>query len=169
MNNPHIRILEPVHFSARSNEPAPVTDPARAATPSSASLTRVFPSSIWAPRALALLRMVAALMFMQSGTMKLFGWPMGMPPDDSTAELFTQVGIGGVLEVFGGALIVVGLFTRPVAFVLSGMMAVAYFQFHQPTALWPMMNGGIPAILYCFVFLYLAAAGPGAWSIDGRK
>jgi putative oxidoreductase len=123
-------------------------------------------ASTLAPYALSILRIVASFMFIQNGTMKLFAWPMGMPPDNGTAELLTQTGIGGLLEVVGGALLLVGLFTRPVAFVLAGEMAVAYFQFHQPQALWPIENGGIPAVLYCFLFLYYAAAGPGPWSLD---
>ena len=101
--------------------------------------------------------------------MKLFAFPAGMPPDGSTAPLLSQIGIGGLLEVVGGALLLVGLFTRPVAFILSGMMAVAYFQFHQPQGFWPVMNGGIPAILYCFVWLYFSAAGAGPWSLDARR
>jgi len=86
----------------------------------------------WVPQLRSTLRIVAAFMFIQNGTMKLFAWPLGMPPNGSTAELLSQVGIGGVLEAFGGALLLVGLFTRPVAFLLSGEMAVAYFQFHAP-------------------------------------
>lgn len=116
----------------------------------------------------ALLRIVAAFMFLQAGTMKLFAWPMGMPPDGSTAKLFTQVGIGGLLEAAGGLLLLVGLFTRPVAFLLAGEMAVAYFQFHQPQGFWPVQNGGVPAALYCFVWLYFSAAGAGPWSLDAR-
>lgn len=112
------------------------------------------------------LRIVAAFMFILAGTMKLFAFPMGMPPDNSTANLFTQVGIGGILEAFGGALLLVGLFTRPVAFILAGEMAVAYFQFHAPQGFWPTMNGGVAAILYCFIWLYFSAAGAGPWSID---
>jgi len=118
-----------------------------------------------APQLLSILRMVAAFMFMQAGTMKLFGWPMTMP-DGTTAKLLTQVGIGGMLEVFGGGLLLIGLFTRPVAFLLSGEMAVAYFQFHAPQAMWPIVNQGQPAVLYCFIWLYLSAAGPGPWSVD---
>jgi putative oxidoreductase len=105
-------------------------------------------------------------MFLQSGTMKLFAWPMGMPPDGSTAEFMTQIGIGGALEVGGGILMLIGLFTRPVAFILAGEMAVAYFQFHQPQGVWPVENGGIPAVLYCFLWLYYSAAGAGEWSLD---
>ena len=115
------------------------------------------------------LRMVAAFMFIQAGTMKLFAIPMGMPPDNSTAELLTQTGIGGILEFVGGTLMLLGLFTRPVAFILSGEMAVAYFQFHQPQALWPVENGGVGAVLYCFVWLYFSAAGAGPWSLDAMR
>ena len=122
--------------------------------------------SPWPERMLAVFRIVAGVIFISSGTMKLFNFP-ALPPQAPPIEVMSQAWIGGVLEVFGGALIVIGLLTRPTAFILSGMMAVAYFQFHQPTAFWPTDNGGIPAILYCFFFLYLAVAGAGAWSVDG--
>jgi putative oxidoreductase len=121
----------------------------------------------WAPQLQSVLRIVAAFMFIQNGTMKLFAWPIGMQPDGGPAQLLTQVGIGGTLETFGGGLLLLGLFTRPVAFILSGEMAVAYFQFHQPNELWPIMNRGIPAVLFCFLWLYFSAAGGGAWSLDG--
>ena len=120
----------------------------------------------WAPSILSLLRIVAAAIFITSGTSKLFAFPVGMPPDGGTARFMSQTGIGGILEVVGGGLVLLGLFTRPVAFVLSGMMAVAYFQFHAPSSIWPTINQGIPAILYCFVWLYISAAGPGPWSMD---
>ena len=120
----------------------------------------------WAPYLLSVLRIVAALMFIQFGTIKLFAFPVGMPPDGGTAKLMSQTGLAGILEVFGGGLILLGLFTRPVAFVLAGEMAVAYFQFHAPQSFFPTVNQGIPAILYCFLFLYLMVAGGGAWSID---
>lgn len=125
--------------------------------------------SSWAPRLQSVLRIVAALLFMQSGTMKLFAFPMGMPPDGSTAKLMTEVGIGGILEVFGGALLVLGLFTRPVAFLLAGEMAVAYFQFHAPQGFWPLLNGGGDAILFCFLWFYFSAAGGGPWSLDAMR
>ena len=122
-----------------------------------------------APYLLGLLRIAAAIMFILSGTMKIFAFPAGMPPDNATAEPFSQIWIGGMLEVFGGALLLVGLYTRPIAFLLSGMMAVAYFQFHAPGGVWPIMNGGVAAALYCFVWLYFSAAGAGALSIDAAR
>lgn len=122
-----------------------------------------------APYFHSLLRIVSALMFITFGTMKLFAFPVGMPPNGSTAELFTQVGLAGILEFFGGILILLGLWTRPVAFILSGEMAVAYFQGHFPSSPWPIINNGTGAILYCFIFLYFSAAGAGPWSIDGMR
>jgi len=133
------------------------------------SMSLVTSWSSWAPELRSVLRIVAAFMFMQAGTMKLFAFPIGMPPDGATAQLMTQVGVGGVLEFVGGALLLVGLFTRPVAFLLSGEMAVAYFQFHAPQSFWPIVNQGQPAVLYCFLWLYLAAAGPGPWSLDALR
>jgi len=117
----------------------------------------------YAPKVLSLLRIVAGLMFIQHGTQKIFGFPA---PARGPFEIMSQMGIGGVLELVGGVLIVLGLFTRPVAFILSGMMAVAYFQFHGTSSLYPLVNGGELAALYCFVFLYLSFAGPGAWAVD---
>lgn len=123
----------------------------------------------FAPYFQSVLRIIAAFIFMLSGTMKIFAFPAGMPPDGSTAELMTQIGIGGLLEVVCGALLLVGLFTRPAAFLMSGMMAVAYFQFHAPQGFWPVLNGGIPAILYCFLWLWFSAAGPGPLSLDAMR
>ncbi len=123
----------------------------------------------WAPQQLSLLRIVAAYMFMLAGTSKLFAFPVGMPPNGDTAQLLTQVGIGGALEVFGGALLLLGLYTRPVAFILAGEMAVAYFQFHAPGSFWPTVNGGVSAVIYCFVWLYISAAGAGPWSVDAWR
>ncbi len=122
-----------------------------------------------APQLQSVLRIVAAFMFMQAGTMKLFAFPIGMPPDGGTAQLMSQIGIGGFLEVFGGALLLLGIFTRPVAFILAGEMAVAYFQFHFPQSFWPVMNNGVAAALYCFVWLYFSSAGAGPWSLDAKR
>ena len=118
-----------------------------------------------APHFLSLLRVVSALIFMFHGTQKLFG----LPPRAEGAtgpELFSLMGVGGMLEFGGGILLILGLFTRPVAFILAGEMAVAYWGFHAPRDLFPTLNGGDAAILYCFVFLYLAVAGGGLWSLD---
>jgi putative oxidoreductase len=114
-----------------------------------------------------LLRVVAGLLFFQAGSLLVLGWFGGMPGKaGSTAPLMSQVGIGGMLEFFGGIAIMLGLFTRPVAFILSGEMAVAYWQFHAPKGLWPIVNHGEPAVLFCFIFLYMAAQGAGEWSLD---
>ncbi len=121
-----------------------------------------------APQLLSVLRIMAAFVFMQAGTMKLFAFPMGMPPDGSTAALMSQIGLAGILETFGGALMLLGLFTRPVAFILSGEMAVAYFQFQFPLSFWPVVNNGVSAVLYCFVWLYFSAVGAGPWSLDAK-
>jgi putative oxidoreductase len=125
--------------------------------------------SSWQGEILSLLRIVAAATFMLAGTSKLFAFPIGMPPNGQTATFGTQIWIGGALEVFGGLLMLLGFFTRPVAFILSGEMAVAYFQFHHPQAFWPTVNGGVAAVLYCFLWLYFSAAGPGPWSLDERR
>jgi putative oxidoreductase len=113
-----------------------------------------------------LLRVVSGLLFASSGALILFGWFGGMPDQPSPPPLLSQIGIGGVLELLGGILIMLGLLTRPVAFILSGMMAVAYWQFHAPVAAWPLQNQGVPAVLFCFIFLYMAARGGGDWSLD---
>jgi putative oxidoreductase len=122
--------------------------------------------TVWAPRVLSILRIVAALIFMEHGTQKLLGFP---PGDRPQPELFSLIGLAGVLELFGGIFLVLGLFTRPVAFILSGEMAVAYWMAHAPQSFFPIVNGGDSAILYCFVFLYLAVAGGGAWSLDNVR
>ncbi|MDB4915234.1 MAG: DoxX family protein [Gemmatimonadetes bacterium] len=114
---------------------------------------------------LAVLRIVAGAVFISAGTMKLFGYPASPQPMPPFA-LMSQLGIAGILEVFGGLAIVLGILTRPVAFILSGEMAVAYFLGHFPNGFFPMVNGGIGALLFCFIFLYLSAAGAGAWSLD---
>jgi putative oxidoreductase len=120
----------------------------------------------WTPYLHGILRIVSALTFMMSGSMKLFAFPMGVPPNGGTVPLLSQMGVGGILEFFGGLLLLLGWYTRPVAFILSGEMAVAYFQFHYPQNFWPIINGGTPAILFCFLWLYFSAAGAGAFSID---
>jgi putative oxidoreductase len=117
----------------------------------------------YTPYALAALRIVTALLFMEHGTQKLLGFP---PSPNPGPPLLSLLGFQGVLELFGGFLLVLGLFTRPVAFLLSGDMAVAYFMAHAPRSFFPVLNGGDSAILYCFVFLLLVFTGPGAWSID---
>jgi putative oxidoreductase len=117
------------------------------------------------PQLLSVLRIAAAVMLIPAGTMKLFGWPMAMPPG-SVLDFGSQIWWAGVLEVFGGLLLLLGLATRPVAFLLSGMLAVAYWQAHAHQGPWPAFNGGVPAALYSFVFLYISAAGPGPWSLD---
>ncbi|HWX49959.1 MAG TPA: DoxX family protein [Roseomonas sp.] len=120
-----------------------------------------------APYALAVLRIVAALLFIEHGTQKLLGFPP--LAGGNLPAAFTLPWTAGVLELFGGALLLLGLFTRPVAFVLSGQMAFGYFLAHAPRNFFPALNGGDAAILFCFLFLYLVFAGPGAFSLDGRR
>jgi len=115
------------------------------------------------PKLLGLLRIVTGFLFMQHGGQKIFGFPAAQRGE---FELFSMMGVAGSLELFGGLLIVIGLFTRSAAFVLSGLMAFAYFMAHAPQAFWPILNGGELAALFSFVFLYIAAAGPGAFSLD---
>lgn len=118
--------------------------------------------SVWAPRMLSVLRIMTALIFLAHGSQKLLNFPVS----DFSPAAFTLPWIAGVLELFGGALLVAGLFTRPVAFVLSGLMAVAYFMAHAPQSFFPALNGGDAAILFSFVFLYIVFAGAGPWSVD---
>ena len=120
----------------------------------------------WAPRMLAILRIVTGLLFLEHGTQKLFGFP---PSEYSSPGLLSLMGVAGMLETVGGVLVVLGLLTRPVAFVLAGMMAVAYWMAHAPQSFFPVLNNGDAAILFCFVFLYLFVAGGGAWSIDAAR
>jgi putative oxidoreductase len=127
--------------------------------------------TVWAPRVLSIVRVVSALIFMAHGTQKLLNFP---PRANNAAapDILSMYGIAGSLELVGGALLLVGLFTRPVAFVLSGLMASAYWIGHAPRSLYPVLNNGDAAILYCFLFLYFVFAGGGAWSLDkalGKK
>ena len=117
----------------------------------------------WQPRVLSVMRIVTAFLFMQHGGQKLLGFP---GPPRAPFELFSLIGLAGILELFGGLLILVGLFTRPTAFLLSGFMAVAYFMVHAPRGFWTLLNAGELAVMYCFVFLYLSVAGGGEWSVD---
>ena len=121
----------------------------------------------WAPRMLGVLRIVAALLFMEHGTQKLFGFPP--PMGGAGPAAFTLLWFAAILELAGGLLLLAGLFTRPVAFLLSGEMAAGYWLAHAPRSPFPAVNGGDAAILFCFIFLYLAAAGPGAWAADRRR
>jgi len=125
----------------------------------------MFRSSAWSPKVLSILRIVVAFMFISQGTLKMFGVPSrggefrGFKPT-------TQLGLAAMIEVIGGSLVLIGLATRPAAFVMSGEMAAAYFQTHAPRAVFPVINGGEPAVLFCWIFLYLSFAGAGPWSID---
>lgn len=122
------------------------------------------------PQFHGLLRIVAAGLYMCHGTMKLFAFPASVMGDGGgTVALVSQMGLGGIIETVGGALLLVGLFTRPVAFLVAGELAVAYWQFHFPRNPWPIISGGELPALYCFVFLYLSAAGAGAWSLDAKR
>lgn len=117
----------------------------------------------WRPRILSIMRIVTAFLFMQHGGQKIFGFPA---PQRYEFDLISLSGVAGILELVGGLLVLIGLFTRPTSFLLSGLMAFAYFIAHASRGFWPMLNGGELAIMYCFVFLYLSLAGGGAWSVD---
>jgi len=120
----------------------------------------------YTPYALAILRIVAALIFMEHGTQKLFGFP---PSSNPSPAAFSLSWFAAVIEVVGGVLLLLGLFTRPAAFIMSGEMAFAYWMAHAPRNLFPVLNGGDAAILYCFVFLLFVFTGPGTWSLDGMR
>lgn len=121
----------------------------------------------WAPRLLSVLRIMAGLLFLQHGTAKHLKFPV--VPNFAKLDPTSMPGIAGYLELVGGVLLILGLFTRCTAFVLSGLMAVAYFMAHNPRGFFPILNAGELAVLYCFVFLYIAAAGAGPWSIDAMR
>lgn len=116
----------------------------------------------WSLYLLSVLRIIAAFVYMAHGTQKLFGFPAPFPMPH-LPRLFLS---GGIIEAFGGLLLLLGLFTRPVAFILSGEMAVVYFKFHAPHGFWPLVNDGEGVVLYCFLFLYFASTGGGPWSLD---
>jgi putative oxidoreductase len=120
----------------------------------------------WTPYALAALRIVTALLFLSHGLVKLFGFPAGARPGQQ--ELISLLGAAGAIEVAAGVLIALGLFTRSAAFIASGEMAVGYWMFHAPSGFFPILNMGEGAILYCFIFLFLAFAGPGTLSLDSQ-
>lgn len=120
----------------------------------------------WSARTQAALRIVAGVLFLAHGLVLLFGYPVGAKP--GAQPLMSFMGVGGAIELIGGMLVVAGLFTRPTALVLSGQMAVAYFLFHGSKSIHPTLNGGDASILFCFIFLHLAVAGSGAWSLDRR-
>ena len=120
----------------------------------------------WAPQLLSILRIVVAFLYFQVGSAKWFAFPAAILPGGGTAPVGSLVWFAGVIEVVGGTLFLLGLFTRPVAFILSGEMAFAYFIGHAGHGFWPVLNLGAPAVFYCFTFLYFSAAGPGPWSLD---
>jgi putative oxidoreductase len=123
--------------------------------------------SSWAPRILSIMRIVAALLFLQHGMSKILGFPASSM--SGHFHLFTLSGLGGLIELVCGSLMTIGLFTRIAAFIASGEMAFAYFMAHAPRSFFPLLNGGELAIMFCFFFLYIAFAGPGAWSFDRRR
>ena len=123
--------------------------------------------SRYQPQLLGILRIVAGLLFLAHGVVKLIGFPPGAPPGPQ--DPLTLLGIAGIIELVAGVLIVLGLFTRLAAFIAAGEMAVAYWMMHAPQSFYPVANQGDAAILYCFLFLYLVAAGPGAFSVDGAR
>jgi putative oxidoreductase len=121
----------------------------------------------WSPEVLAALRIITALLLVEHALMKFFSFPAPIPGVQHPLSAIMM--IAGVIEIVGAPLIILGLFTRPAAFLLSGEMAVAYFMAHAPVSFFPVLNMGEPAIMFCFVFLYLVFAGPGAWSVDGLR
>jgi len=123
----------------------------------------------WTPQLLSVLRIVTAFLFFQFGSAKWFAFPGAIMPGGGTAPMGSLAWFASVIEVFGGGLLFLGLFTRPVAFLLAGEMAIAYFYGHAGNGFWPLLNQGTPAVFFCFTFLYLSAAGPGPWSLDAKR
>ncbi len=128
-----------------------------------------FPTSRFAPQLLSVLRIVGAFLFLAHGTLKIFGFPIAPGETAHLAPVGSLFWGAGWLEVVGGTLVLLGAFTRPVAFLLSGEMAVAYFMAHASDSFWPLINHGEASVFYCFLFLYLSAAGPGPWSVDAAR
>lgn len=124
-------------------------------------------TSVWGPRALFALRVITALLFLEHATMKFFAFPVGMGMGDG--PLPTMIVVAGAIEIIASLLIIAGFYARIAAFIASGEMAVAYFMAHFPSSFWPAVNKGESAILFCFIFLYIAAAGAGAWSLDKAR
>lgn len=120
----------------------------------------------WEPRILSVLRIMVGLLYVQHGLNKVFGFPLGSAPAKPYVLMSLVPGLAGLLELVGGALVAMGLYTRIAAFIVSGEMAAAYFMSHAPRGFFPYSNGGTLAVIYCFVFFYLAFAGPGPWSLD---
>jgi putative oxidoreductase len=127
-------------------------------------LTMIEKLAAWAPRALSVLRIITGLMIVQHGMGKIIGFPV--VPAYANVQPFSLIGAAGFIELIGGALLIVGFLTQPVAFILSGEMAFAYFIAHAPKGFYPLLNGGTLAIMYCFTCLYLSTAGAGPWSVD---
>jgi putative oxidoreductase len=121
----------------------------------------------WAPRVLSVLRIITGLMIIEHGMGKILGWPAY--PAYANVHPLSLVGAAGFIELIGGALLILGLFTQPVAFIISGEMAFAYFMAHEPKSFFPLINGGTLAIIYCFACLYLSTAGAGSWSVDAKR
>jgi putative oxidoreductase len=143
-------------------------DSARDSFPSnSTAVTADSLATVWAPRLLSVLRIVAALLLLAHGTQKILGFPA--PPGSGLPAAMSLYWFAGMLELVGGVMLVLGVLTRPVAFILAGEMAFAYFMGHAPRNFFPVLNGGDASILYCFIFLYLVAAGPGPWSVDAAR
>jgi putative oxidoreductase len=122
----------------------------------------------WTPRVLSILRIVAAVLFFEHGSQKLFGFPPRLEGAPGP-EIVSLLGAAGIMEIIGGGLLILGLFTRPVAFLAAGEMAIGYWVAHAPKSFFPALNGGDAAILYCFIFLYIVFAGPGPWSLDAKR
>lgn len=124
-------------------------------------------TTVWGPRALAVLRIVTALLFLEHATMKFFAFPVGMGMGDG--PLPTLIAVAGAIEIIASLMIITGFYARIAAFIASGEMAVAYFMAHAPSSFWPAVNHGESAVMFCFIFLYIAAAGAGAWSLDNAR